>query len=44
MDLQKIMWFIMWYVVIINVIKIGGCVVLRLGIGVYTPTNLYHVH
>jgi len=24
----------MWYVVLINVIKIGGCVVLCLGIGV----------
>ena len=35
MDIQKVMWFRMWYVVmIVNIISAGGCVVLCLGIGV----------
>jgi len=32
MDIQKLMLFLMRYVLLINVIKIGGCVVLCLGI------------
>ena len=34
----------MWYVVLINFIKIGGCVVSRLGIGVCMLNITLHTH